>query len=151
MTESESPPSTPADSLSELLQNPYRRAAVAYLAERRAPVGLYALAGQLIESIDSTPADRAPDDVEAMAVALHHNHLPRLADHGLLEYDVERRTVLVPREAVRTGARPDRPESAQRRRVAPLRRLGRPRPVTDGTLDGAPRPPRHREPDDDRS
>lgn len=97
MTESKSPPTTPVDSLSELLEDPHRRAALTCLAGRRAPVGLHALARQLLETLGSPSAEGSPVDIERMAIALHHNHLPRLADGGLVEYDVDRRTVRVPR------------------------------------------------------
>lgn len=108
MTESTSPPSTPVDSLSELLADPHRRAALTCLAGRRAPVGLHALARQVLDSLGSARADSSAVDVERLAIALHHNHLPRLADSGLVEYDVERRTVRIPRDETRVMSRPER-------------------------------------------
>lgn len=113
MTESESPPSTPVDSLSELLADPHRRAALACLAGRRAPVGLHALAGQILESLGSNRDQKSAVDVERLAIALHHNHLPRLADSGLVEYDVDRRTVRAPRADVTVSELPDRTESTE--------------------------------------
>ena len=38
---------------------------------------------------DEVPADR----VEAIGTTLHHNHLPKLADAGLVAYDAEAKTV----------------------------------------------------------
>lgn len=113
LTESESPPSTPVDSLAELLEDPHRRAALTCLARRRAPAGLYALAGQILESLGSNRADGSAVDVERLAIAIHHSHLPRLADSGLVEYDVDRRTVRAQRAADTVPESPDRTESME--------------------------------------
>lgn len=113
MTKSKSPPSTPVDSLSDLLADPHRRAALTCLAGRRAPVGLHALAGQILESTGSDPDEMSAVDVERLAIALHHNHLPRLADGGLVEYDVDRRTVRAQRADVTVPESPDRTESTE--------------------------------------
>lgn len=114
MTESTSPPSTPVDSLSELLADPHRRAALTCLAGRRAPVGLHALARQVLDSLGSARADSSAADVERLAIALHHNHLPRLADGGLVEYDVDRRTVHVAGADVTVPECPGRTEPTER-------------------------------------
>lgn len=107
MTDPDSPPNPPVDSLAKLLEHPHRRAALAHLAGRRAPVGLHALARQLLESVGTSRGEGSVVDVESVAIALHHNHLPRLADSGLVEYDVERRTVSVPRVDDRVQAGPE--------------------------------------------
>lgn len=42
-------------------------------------------------SADRTPADATP--VDRVALRLHHVHLPKLADYGIVEYDHRERTV----------------------------------------------------------
>jgi len=34
-----------------------------------------------------------PQDREELAIQLHHTHLPKLADHGVVEHDPERGTI----------------------------------------------------------
>lgn len=66
-----------------------RRLTLEVLANRVGPIGL--------EELAAAVADRAGFDgsaaVERVALELHHDHLPRLADRGVLDYDPDRRRV----------------------------------------------------------
>lgn len=70
-----------------LLSDPIRRHVLALFRERRVwPVA------ELSAEIAARKRGRAPEDVSSDAVQrtqieLVHNHVPRLADHGILEWD----------------------------------------------------------------
>ncbi|WP_323675897.1 hypothetical protein [Halorubellus sp. PRR65] len=69
-----------------LLADSDRRAVIGVLADRATPIQLSELAGEVAMA-------RAPTTVDVDAhrrefeIVLHHNHLPRLEDAGLVEYD----------------------------------------------------------------
>lgn len=48
----------------------------------------------LIEFVLDMAPDRGPGDRNHVAMSLHHNHLPKLAHHGLIEYDPRDGTVV---------------------------------------------------------
>ncbi|WP_049927472.1 DUF7344 domain-containing protein [Halopiger goleimassiliensis] len=48
----------------------------------------------VVESEDSTDAEDE-DARRRLAISLHHDHLPRLEEYGIIEYDVDRRTIAV--------------------------------------------------------
>lgn len=62
-----------------------RRTALRTLRRRSSGVGLDALA----EAVTDAPADAREDEVRAR---LHHAHLPKLDEMGLVEYDTGERT-----------------------------------------------------------
>lgn len=64
-----------------LLAHEDRRAALAVLSRRATPMSLAELAARIAES-DETAASE--DDLTAR---LHHRHLPRMADLGVVDYD----------------------------------------------------------------
>jgi DNA-binding transcriptional ArsR family regulator len=66
----------------EVFSHPCRRRALRYLSDRTEPVGLSELADGITESASGT-SERTADDVE---LVLHHVHLPKLADAGLVDY-----------------------------------------------------------------
>jgi hypothetical protein len=98
------------DTVFALLRNPQRRNVVSLLADTPFPVSLEDLAAAVVtwESEahgDETAlgqADQIPRDgagnvpsakADAAAVRLHHVHLPKLDDTGVLTYDAEAKTV----------------------------------------------------------
>lgn len=67
-----------------------RRIALSYLARSDGPTPVDAV----VEAVVREAADRDDEAArERAAVAFHHNHLPRMADAGVVDYDVERQTV----------------------------------------------------------
>lgn len=73
---------------SRLLASERRQTALSVLAETRCPIDLDELAAAVAtHEIDS--GDPTSDRVATIATALHHNHLPRMADMGVLSYDAD--------------------------------------------------------------
>jgi len=67
-----------------LLSEKRRRVALGVLAERTTPVGIDELAAEIV-SRESDSEDS--EHVERVATLLHHNHLPKLSDSGIIDYD----------------------------------------------------------------
>lgn len=83
----------PAEKWNRLLADARRRAAIRSLADRDVPLELSALAEDVV--------DRSGEAVEPtdVAVSLHHVHLPKLAECGVVEYDSESNRVTAFRAA----------------------------------------------------
>lgn len=76
------------DRMFQALGDERRRKVLQYLQTHGdAPIPLQTLAENL-----SQPAGDA-SDVKTLTIELHHHHLPKLDEAGLLDYDVEARTV----------------------------------------------------------
>jgi len=75
-----------------LLSDGRRRLALSLLAERGGSMGLEPLATMVAarEADDTVPAEAL---IERVEVSLHHAHLPKLADHDVIDYDAETRRV----------------------------------------------------------
>ncbi|WP_423999207.1 DUF7344 domain-containing protein [Haloarcula salina] len=72
----------------EVLSSSRRRTVIDALADRSGPVSLDSLS----RSVAALEPEADPDDdstVRTIAVSLHHTHLPKMADHGVLEYDAD--------------------------------------------------------------
>lgn len=72
----------------EILSSRRRRSVIDALASSAGPVSLDSLAS----SVAALEAQIDPDDdsaVQTIAVSLHHTHLPKMADYGVLEYDAD--------------------------------------------------------------
>ena len=83
-------PSAAPNPIAALLRDPRRRQVLDCLAARTGPVDLEALAGDLAAS----PVwSGSSDGVERVAFHLHHRHLPKMDDVGLVDYDADRRVV----------------------------------------------------------
>ncbi len=80
------------DEYHRLLSSERRRILLDVLAEQPMPAGLEAVAAAVAEREADADAP-AEDAVERVAIALHHNHLPRMADAGVLEYEPAARSV----------------------------------------------------------
>ena len=79
----------PASTRHELLGSKRRRVALEVLdLENEAAVALEDLAVRIAEREDGIDAANA-DAVERVALTLHHSHLPKMADIGVLNYDRE--------------------------------------------------------------
>lgn len=70
-----------------LLAAERRRLALDVLAGSSVPVDLEELARRIAERESGNPADGRT--VERVAVSLHHAHLPRMDEVGVLDYDPE--------------------------------------------------------------
>lgn len=71
------------DAVLSCLSDDRRRAALATLAEREEPTDVPVLAFEVAERVERT----AHPDVDALARDLHHVHLPKLADAGLVDVE----------------------------------------------------------------
>ena len=78
----------------ELLLADRRRVALVILAERTDPFGIDELAAAVArrETELEADGDEMPS-VERIAITLHHNHLPRIADANLVDYDPENQRI----------------------------------------------------------
>ncbi|MDR5657349.1 hypothetical protein RH831_09165 [Halodesulfurarchaeum sp. HSR-GB] len=84
------------DTAFSLLSNQRRRHVLCLLAERDEEVALSEIAREIAAKMN----DVEPEGVEEGAyrsvyVALYQNHVPRLAEAGVLEYDAEERTARI--------------------------------------------------------
>lgn len=74
------------DDRHRLLSSERRRVLLDVLADRSTPVGLEALARAIGEEEMGTDAVD-PETTERIAITLHHNHIPKLAEAGVVDYD----------------------------------------------------------------
>lgn len=90
-------PSTDAPSLDTyitLLSDPRHRSIVTVLSEREAPIGLRELVTAITVGETETGSNSdAAEPFNTVGVALHHHHLPKLDDTGIIDYDTETNTV----------------------------------------------------------
>jgi len=76
----------------ELLAANRRRVVLDVLADRTTPVDLEDLAAAI--AAREADGDRTEKEaVEQVALCLHHNHLPKIAEFGVIDYDPEARRV----------------------------------------------------------
>jgi hypothetical protein len=80
-------PSVSSDTLFSILSHRHRRYALAYLLEREGPVAVESLVSHVADRID------CEDGRDRIALQFHHNHLPKLANARLIEYDRNERIV----------------------------------------------------------
>ena len=93
-TRSQSPDAPSLDTTFALLQDPRRRHLVSILTDREPPVSLRALAAAVAARERDADPDEVPSGItDSVAAELHHAHLPKLADGGLVVYDPETKTV----------------------------------------------------------
>ncbi|WP_227354605.1 DUF7344 domain-containing protein [Haladaptatus salinisoli] len=71
----------------DILAAPLRRSLLRFFAEHEGPVSVTELAACCV---DDGASVREP---ERIAIALRHVHLPRLADYGVVTYDLRENTV----------------------------------------------------------
>lgn len=90
----------------ELLTDEHRRHAVSCLASYEESIPVSELAADVAaRKIDRPRTEIPPREIQQIAIGLHHNHVPKLADAGVVEYDRERGLVeLAEGEAIVDGA-----------------------------------------------
>ncbi|MFB6130579.1 MAG: hypothetical protein ABEJ28_07140 [Salinigranum sp.] len=78
------------DELLDVLANERRRVILAVLAEEPMPVDIASLARAVTRRETDATDEQLPTDVlERVQVSLHHVHLPKMDDRGVLVYDRE--------------------------------------------------------------
>lgn len=83
----------------DILRNPHRRYILSHLNGQQHPLTTRRLAEAIVEwetsAGDADGAETTPSgqDVDEVMVRLHHEHLPYLAENGVLSYDWERREI----------------------------------------------------------
>ena len=78
----------------ELLRNRRRRHVLAFLSDRRSAVTLDEIADAVASGVSPTGFDEPSAEFRTrVAATLHHVHLPKLADAGVVSYDTEAKTV----------------------------------------------------------
>ena len=88
-----------SEDIHEILRNDRRRRVLQYLKQRLEPVSLRDLAEQIAElEAGTSPAPR--NLRQSVYNSLHQTHLPKLDEIGIIEYDKDRKTVVL-----REGAR----------------------------------------------
>lgn len=88
-----------ADDIFDLLSDQRRRTVLDILRARDDPLALADVAREVVRDED-TPIDAVPaEDLERVHSRLYHQDVPKLADYGVVEYNVERRTVALTEQA----------------------------------------------------
>lgn len=68
----------------------YRRIVLAVLASQQQSISVNDLADAIIKHNHHTPPTEADDEtIKRIYLGLHHVHLPKLADTGIIQYDAE--------------------------------------------------------------
>lgn len=83
--------------VAELLSHPLRRELLLCLQEYDEPLALADVADELaVMTTDvSSLVDVDPEVVQQIYMSLYHSHIPKLADHGVVEYDQERDLIVL--------------------------------------------------------
>jgi len=82
------------DSVLDLCRHQHRRIVLGVLAAERESLALEELTEAVLEYNHGTPiAEVSADVVGDVRLTLHHEHLPRLAAEGLIDYDPETQVV----------------------------------------------------------
>ena len=85
--------------ISEILAHPYRRYILYYVHFYANPVGLADIAHQITIWETNEPADEKLQERLTIYHSLYHDHLPKLSDAGVIEYDQEEDVVELGRAA----------------------------------------------------
>lgn len=76
------------DELFEVLSHRLRRFMLQHLLWTETPVPVEELTSELVKAeLDRPVADREGSDSDAIEISLKHNHLPKMAEAGLIGYD----------------------------------------------------------------
>ena len=76
------------DAVFDLLADESRRAAVACLASRERPIALADLAADVAaRTADQPRSEISTDEIYAVRTRLHHVHLPKLTNEGVVAYN----------------------------------------------------------------
>ncbi|WP_050032401.1 DUF7344 domain-containing protein [Halorubrum halophilum] len=77
----------------DLLTHPYRRYVLYYLRTHSGVVSVDTLTAMLTNELEGSSATPGSDTAERIEIALHHMHLPKLADAGLITFAQDRRSI----------------------------------------------------------
>jgi len=91
--QTEIPDSLPLDDRLSLLSSRHRRYLLYGLSQYTTPVSLAVLTDTITEIEHGNPAEQYRDERLRIYTALYHNHLPRLVDAGVVEYNQSDDTV----------------------------------------------------------
>lgn len=75
-----------------LLSSERRRLTLESLTDRATPVELNDCA-ETVADAETDEGEASPETVDRVALTLHHIHLPKLSEFGVIEYDPERNQV----------------------------------------------------------
>lgn len=88
------------DVLFEALANEHRRHVIRYLCEHETPISTADLAREVaVRKYEANGPEIPDEEIKRIRVLLHHTHLPKLADAGLVTCDQERNLVDTPASA----------------------------------------------------
>lgn len=85
--QTEIPEPLPLDDRLSILSSHYRRYLLYGLSQYTTPVSLAVLTDTVTEFEHGTPAEQYRDERLKIYTALYHNHLPRLVDAGVVQYN----------------------------------------------------------------
>ncbi|WP_224447829.1 DUF7344 domain-containing protein [Haloprofundus salilacus] len=84
----------PLDAVFRVLENPRRRYVLYHLQTCRYPATLSEVAEQVaLWETRETPETLPEETLEQIHADLHHSHLPKLADAGIVDYDADANVV----------------------------------------------------------
>jgi hypothetical protein len=91
--QTETPDSLPLDDRLSLLSSHYRRYLLYGLSKYTTPVSLAVLTDTVTGLEHGTPVEQYRDERLRIYTSLYHNHLPRLVDAGVVQYNQSEDTV----------------------------------------------------------
>lgn len=71
--------------LCELLADKRRRTILRCLLDHHAPIQVHELADECLSALEGVPSD-SEESRDRLLTSIHHVHLPKLADAGVIEY-----------------------------------------------------------------
>lgn len=77
----------------DAMTHPYRRYVLYYLRTHSEGVSVDTLTAVLAEELQGPSATAGRKTPEQIEIALHHTHLPKLADAGLITFDQNRQSI----------------------------------------------------------
>ena len=87
-------PITEFDTVLELCREQHRRIILTTLVHEKQPVSVDDLTKTILKHNHHTPLAEVPEEEsKRIPLALHHVHLPKLADQSLIDYDQEQQLV----------------------------------------------------------
>ena len=86
------PPTTDlsADGLFDVLSDEHRRLVTGYLLRQDGPTGIERLADHIVERSLLAYSGQLEEPRRRVLTSLHHVHLPKLAEAGIVTYDADR-------------------------------------------------------------
>ena len=82
------------DTVLDVCEHEHRRIVLAALADQQQSLSIDDLTNAIVKHNHHTPPTEAADEtVTQIQTSLHHVHLPKLSEAGLIQYDSERQVV----------------------------------------------------------